>query len=61
MNATEAEARETACATMGDLLSWEPVEHASGRRGRRYTFASPRRVRVGTKAPSFEVKVMLVG
>jgi hypothetical protein len=54
-------ARETACSTLGDLVSWEPVEHASGRRGRRYIFQSARPVRVGAKPQTFEVRVLLAG
>lgn len=38
-------ARETACATLGGLVTWEPLERADGRRARRLTFQSPRRIK----------------
>lgn len=53
--------RELTCSTMGDLVSWQPVEHASGRRGRRYTFAGRQQAQVATTESVAAIRILLAG
>ena len=54
--------RDLACSTMDDLVSWQRVEHASGRRGRRYTFAGRRPAQLATTTESVEaIRILLAG
>ena len=61
MTTDASDNRELACSTMGDLVSWQPVEHASGRRGRRYTFAGSRRAQLATTDSVEAIRILLAG
>jgi len=52
---------DLARAPAHDLVAWQPIEHASGRRGRRYTFAGPRPARLAAPDVETAIRILMAG